>query len=150
MSEAKREESPSTQTVLSWVRNLRTQTSPDGRFHYKPLLLLALLDLLDAANDHPNSFGYEELFGRFEKLAAARGATITENQFSQPYVRTKNDTSPLQVWVPQVADGVVLEDSRADQPAYVRSATPSVRVADQAWPAFASSEGGCRASVCRL
>ena len=73
MSETKREESPSTQTVLAWLGNLRTQTGPDGRFHYKPLLLLALLDLLDAANEHPNSFGYEELFGKFEELAAERG-----------------------------------------------------------------------------
>ena len=56
-------------------------------------------------------------------------------------MRTKNDTSPLQVWVPRVTDDVVLEDSRADQPTYVRNAVPSVRVADEAWPAFASSEG---------
>jgi hypothetical protein len=71
-------------TVLSWIRNLRTQVSPDGRFHYKPLLLLALLDVLHTTPQHPNSFRYEELLRAFEKLVEVRGSTATEAQFSQP------------------------------------------------------------------
>jgi hypothetical protein len=74
--------------VLSWIRNLRTQVSPDGRFYYKPLLLLSLLDVLDANPEHSNSFGYEELLKTLEKLAADRESAVTEPQFSQPYVRS--------------------------------------------------------------
>jgi 5-methylcytosine-specific restriction protein B len=129
------------QAVLSWLENLQTRPSPDGQFHYKPLLLLALLDVLEGAPEHSNSFTYEELLAAFEGLATERGATVTENQFSQTYVRMKNDDTPLRVWIPQVVGTVQLEHSKADQPAYVRSTAPSVRIADQAWPIFASSEG---------
>jgi hypothetical protein len=127
--------------VLSWLEKLQTRPSPDGRFHYKPLLLLALLGVLEGAPEHSNSFTYEELLAAFEGLAAERGATVTENQFSQPYVRMKNDDTPLQVWIPQVVGTVQLEDSRSDQPAFVRSTASSIRIADQVWPALASSDG---------
>jgi len=60
--------SPGIQTVLPWINNLRTQVSPDGGFHYKLLLLLALLNVLDADPEHLNSFEYEELLAAFEKL----------------------------------------------------------------------------------
>jgi hypothetical protein len=70
--------------VLSWIQNLRTQASFDGRFHYKPLLLLAVLDTLDADPQHPNSFRYQELLTTFERLAAERGSTVVEDQFSPP------------------------------------------------------------------
>lgn len=135
------DDSTALEAVLSWIRNLRTQASPDGRFYYKPLLLRALLDLLDANPEHPDTFGYAELLGAFGELLEQHGSAANESQFSQPYVRMKNDASPIRVWVPQVTDTTELEDSRADQPAYVRSHVPSVRVADRAWPAFASGKG---------
>ncbi len=134
-------ESPPTQAVLSWLRNLRTQTSPDGRFHYKPSILLALLDLLDADPGHPNSFGYEEMLAAFKELAAELGSSVTEDQFSQPYLRMRNDVFPLQVWILQI-DGVEeIDDSRADRPAYVRTHAPSARIDDSVWPCFSSPDG---------
>jgi len=60
--------------VLSWIQNLRTQASPDSKFNYKPLLLLAVLNLLEADPKHSNSFGYQELLAAFERLAAERGS----------------------------------------------------------------------------
>ena len=73
--------------VLEWVRNIRTQMSPDGRFHYKPLLLLALLNLFDRQEDHANSFSYNELLTEYRALATKLGSSIKEDQFSQPYLR---------------------------------------------------------------
>jgi MoxR-like ATPase len=127
--------------VLSWVRNLRTQASPDGRFHYKPLVLLALLDLLDANPEHSNAFAYEEMLAAFEGRAAELGSSVTEDQFSQPYLRMRNDTTPLRVWVPQIEGVEEVDDAKADRPAYVRTHAPTTRVEDSAWPCFASPEG---------
>jgi hypothetical protein len=135
------DESTPLQAMLSWLRNLRTQTSPDGRFQYKPLILLAILDLLDADPGRPNSFGYEELLAAFEGLAAELGSSVTEDQFSQPYLRMRNDVTPLQVWIPQI-DGVEeIDDSRANQPAYVRTHAPSARIDASVWECFSSADG---------
>jgi MrcB-like, N-terminal domain/AAA domain (dynein-related subfamily) len=128
-------------TVLSWIGNLRTQPSPDGLIHYKPLLLLSVLEILDAEADHPNSFVYSELLDAFTTLATERGSVVSEDQFSQPYVRMKNDATLLQVWVPQTTAAEGIEDAKADQPTYVRSRIPSVEINKAAWPAFASPDG---------
>lgn len=127
--------------VLSWVGHLKTQASADGRFHYKPLVLLAALDVLDKDSSHINSLKYDELLAEFRNLASEHGIEITEDQFSQPYVRLKNDTTPLRVWVPQTTDAAGLDDAKSDQPAYVSSHAPSVMINDAAWPTFASPEG---------
>jgi MoxR-like ATPase len=127
--------------IISWVSHLRTQANQDGRFHYKPLVLLAALNVLDRDSSHPNSLGYDDLLTEFKRLAAERGSDITEDQFSQPYVRLRNDTTPLRVWVPQTAGVVSLDDAKSKQPSYVRTHAPSVAIDDAAWPAFASPEG---------
>ena len=127
--------------VLSWAENLQTNLSPDGRFYYKPLVLSALLDLLDREPEHENSFTYGELWGGFRKLSAGLGSEVSEDQFSQPYVRMKNDTKPLQVWVPDAEDAQDIDDSKSDQPSLVRKAIPSIHIEDSAWPVFRSKKG---------
>jgi MoxR-like ATPase len=126
--------------VIQWIRNVRTQTSPDGHFYYKPLVLLALLSLLDKQQDQREVIAYADLFFEYGKLATELGIMITEDQFSQPYLRLHNDTEPLQVWVP-LGNGKDFEDEKSDQPQYVRSNFPYIKIESAVWPAFQSSEG---------
>ena len=125
--------------VHAWIGALRTQPSPDGLFRYEPLLLLAALEALDGHPGRRNRLPYGELFRAFEKLAAARGSTVSEDQFSQPYLRMGNDVSPLPVWVPRkTADAV--DFARAADPAYVRTLAPEVMFDPWVWPLFKSAE----------
>jgi hypothetical protein len=54
--------------VLSWVQKLNTRGSPDGSFYYKPLLLLAALDVLDADPNPRNRLEYDHLLETFNDL----------------------------------------------------------------------------------
>jgi len=126
-------------SILAWIQNLQTNLSPDGRFYYKPLVLLSLLHFLDDEPEHPNSFTYDELWPRFRRIAQDRGSTVSEDQFSQPYGRLRNDTNPVQVWIPEANSAI--DDNRSDQPSYVRSLIPSVMVDESVWPVFTSKEG---------
>ncbi len=128
------------EAISSWIRNLKTQASPDGRFYYKPLLLLAALDVLDSSPAPTNRLAYDELHDAFMKLAAERGSAVSEAQFSQPYLRTRNDTQPVRVWRIE-GKKVAPDDGKADQPAYVRATAPRVMFGPFVWPAFASQEG---------
>ena len=132
------ENSP-TDRVIQWVRNIRTQASPDGRFYYKPLVLLALLSLMDKEQDHGESFSYGELFSEYRNVATELGLVITEDQFSQPYLRLRNDIEPLRVWLP-LGNGNDFEDEKSDQPQYVRSNCPYIKIAGSVWPVFQSIE----------
>jgi hypothetical protein len=126
------------ENVLEWVKNIRTQTSPDGCFHYKPLLILALVSLMDQQQKDANSFSYDELLSEYRALARNLGSAIREDQFSQPYLRLRNDVVPLEVWLPQ--GSADLEDDKADQPSYVRSHCPFVQIEDSVWPVFQSTQ----------
>jgi MrcB-like, N-terminal domain/AAA domain (dynein-related subfamily) len=131
-------------TILSWIENLDTHRSRDRRFYYKPLVLLVLLDMLDADPDHDNGFEYDELREGFTRLAAERGSAVTEPQFSQPYFYMRRDDKPeqVQVWcLAATVDEESLDHIRGDNPARVRSAAPSAFVNPAVWPAFESQQG---------
>ncbi len=127
--------------VEAWVTKLRTQLSPDHRFYYKPTLVLALTDLMEDEPDHDNSFAYEELLPRFKHCIEQANASFNESQFSQAYVRLKNDVAPIPVWLPEVSDPDAIEDRSADLPSYVMTEVPSIQIDEQVWTVFASAEG---------
>lgn len=42
--------------ITQWIRKLRSRRSQGGEFKYKPLLVLAVLEILDREPEHPNSW----------------------------------------------------------------------------------------------
>jgi hypothetical protein len=127
--------------VLAWTRNLRTYISPDGKMPYKPLLLLAVLDLIEANPNRENSFEYDEVYSALGGLISKSGYSVSEIQFCQPYARMTYDSDPLQVWVPEVSGEYALDDNKCNQPSYVRELMPRARIENSLWQIFTSASG---------
>src|SRR5262249_8472880 len=122
------------------INKIRTQPDPTGRFHFKPLILTALLDILDAEAERANSFEYADLEARFIGLIEGIGNPYRTTDFSQPYMRLMNDKDPIQVWLPQ-GDSGQYTDEKVDNPEWVRSNFPQVQIDETVWPVFRSQQG---------
>ena len=131
---------PALDKLRLWLSALRTQRSPDGRFHYKPLLLMAVLNILDGDSSHANRFGYAELRDEFMRLVAEAGSEPVEKRFSQPYLRMNNDVEPAPLWILHTSSTDKRDDGKAARPSYVRAFAPSASIHPALWPAFSVSE----------
>jgi hypothetical protein len=123
--------------VVAWIDQIRTQADPTDRFHYKALVLTALLDLLDSVPEHANSFSYQELESW---VINQLGSGYKPTDFCQPYMRLMNDTNPLQVWLPQ-GNFEQYTDQKAESAEWVRTNFPQVQIDDSVWPSFQSVDG---------
>jgi DNA polymerase III delta prime subunit len=132
-----------TSKVVRWITSIHTNADPQTGVEFKPLVILAALELLESEPNHSNFFSYEELFTVFKELAEEKGLSHKEKRFSEPYTRLKNSKKPIQVWIPQPADGVDINqiDSSSGNPAAVRRGIPYIKIDDAVWPAFLSQEG---------
>jgi AAA domain (dynein-related subfamily) len=125
--------------VIQWIKRIRTKLNPEWKAEYKSLLILSVLELLDKQPDHLNEFKYAELFDFFKKLIPQQASNqVLEQQFSNPYIRLRNDQEPLQVWIPQPSEGVDIETINPAYSALVRRGVPYVRINDEVWSAFQS------------
>ena len=127
-------------SVIEWINNIGTNVSPDGKLAYKAVVLLGLLDILEKNPEHENLFLYNDLYNGFLELEGQYNFSFTEDQFSQPYTRLRNDNKPLQVWLPNISGNLGIDDSKIDQPHYVKSTLPSIKIDDSVWPCFVSNE----------
>jgi hypothetical protein len=84
--------------VVSWIDALDTRLNPDKQFRYKPLLLLAVLNVLETSPNHGNRFGFDELWEAFRSVAREHGFDVSKRQFSQPYLNMRRDVDPEPVW----------------------------------------------------
>ncbi len=128
--------------LVSWIGALDTQLNPSKQFRYKPLLLLAVIRVLDTYPDHGNRFEFDELWVAFRHVAETHGFAVSKHQFSQPYFNMRKDVDPEPVWCIEIAaDPSEVDKLRADYPSRVRELVPFVYVNKTVWQVFASLEG---------
>ena len=130
-----------TSKVVRWITSIRTNADSQTGVEFKPLVILAALEILESEPNHSNCLSYEELFIVFKKIAEKKGLSHQEKRFSEPYTRLKNDKNPIQVWIPQPADGVDINKIDSSNPAAVRRSIPYIKIDDTVLSTFLSQEG---------
>jgi len=85
--------------LAEWIGNLRHNARAEvGRFHYKEVLLIALLDLLDKNSEHENLFTWDEIYEYMLEVCRRENDVKDKKSLKYPFVKLSNDVVPLRVW----------------------------------------------------
>lgn len=124
--------------VIKWISNLGTRKIQGENQEYKSLLILSVLELLEANQSHENNFSYLELLDIF-RSKFPNSVKFRESQFSNPYFRLQTDNVPIQVWLLQPPEGVdkVKEPTNYSS---VKRHCPFVKIDASVWEVFLNLE----------